>query len=141
MRHTFVMLVGATLLAGCASSTPGNPSALTGPTSIGANQEAGQALSLDQTHRHFDCIHPIVPVVVTASTNFAGLITTTIDDPAGCTLSPASQEAVTTPGSGGTKRATFTVNVIYGCTITFADKKGNTATLVTSYDASGSSCL
>jgi hypothetical protein len=141
MRQITLLIVGVSLLAGCANSPSGNGISVTGPSTITMNQVAGQALTVTPTSRHFDCLNPVVPVTVTASTNFAGPITAVRDNPEGCAISSGSEDAVVTPGSGGTKRATFIVTPTYGCTVTFTDKKGNTAKLVTSVDQSGGSCI
>jgi hypothetical protein len=141
MRQISLFIVGVSLLAGCTTSPSSSAVSVTGPSSLTLNQVSGQALTVEPTSRHFDCLNPVVPVTVTASTNFAGAITAVRDNPDGCLLSAASQDAVGTPGSGGTKRATFVVTPTWGCTVTFTDKKGNTATLRTSVDQSGSSCI
>jgi hypothetical protein len=141
MRHMSLLIVGVSLLAGCTNSPSATGMTVTGPSSLTLNQVSGQALTVDPTSRHFDCLNPVVPVTVTASTNFAGPITAVRDNPEGCHISSGSQDAVATPGSGGTKRATFVVTPTYGCTVTFTDKKGNTATLRTSVDQGGGSCI
>ena len=139
MRHTLLVLIGISTLAGCAASPGDGVRSLTGPTGVGAaSLVAGQQISVTPTFRLFGCFEPLVPVTVTATTNFAGLITTSIDNPNGCTVSPGSQEAVATPGNGGAKSAIFTITPTLGCTVTFTDKKGNTATAVTFVQDSGS---
>jgi hypothetical protein len=128
MRYRLVMLAVVSTFAGCANPS-GSVSSLTGPSGITAAQVAGQAISVVPATKHVGCFDEPVPFSVTASTNFAGAITATLDNPEGCTISSTSQDAVGTPGSGGTKSAIFTVTPTYGCTVTFTDKKGNAATM------------
>jgi hypothetical protein len=148
MRLLTPIVFAVFAMAGCA----GSPTASIAPTALGAAAGggstvaslAGQQISVDQAVVSVGCFFPSSGSF-TASTNFDGVITAVSDAPDRCTVSPASQEPVVTPGSGGTKRATFTVTAtnLRGCTVTVTDKKGHTATVIVApnYEASTSCFL
>src|SRR6266404_5244972 len=128
MRQLISVVLGCVSLAvlsPCAGSSTGSPAPTTvAATSTGSASASGQQISVDPTVLFLGCTPS--SGTVTASTNFAGAITAAVDSPNSCSVSPGSQDA---GGSGGTKRATFTITATNsnGCTVTFTDKKGNTA--------------
>ena len=122
--------VSLAAFAGCAGSSTGSPAApaALAAASGSAASVSGQQISVDPTALFLGC--PPSTGTVTASTNFAGVIAAAVDANH-CSVSPAQQDAVVTAGSGGAKRATFTVTATAGhsCNVTLTDKKGNTVTV------------
>jgi len=123
MKRLLIPATAIVLLAGCSNmSTPTRPSSIGGAVREGASAAKGgnPSITVEPTEV---VLCGTAPATVTATTNFAGTIIGSATP--GCLLTPGSAEATGDPGNGHS--ATFTVQGV-SCTLTFTDKKGNTAT-------------
>jgi hypothetical protein len=116
MRRIFKIAVITAVLLGCSERY--SPTAPVDRTVHSLGGVEGQQVTLTTAHS-----------TVIASTNYAGVLTAVTDGQ--CSVAPASQEAVVTPGSGGMHTATFVLGAdcAASCLVTVTDKKGNSATI------------
>jgi hypothetical protein len=135
-RLVIYVLSAGVFAAGCSNMSTGSPTQpSTIKLSIGGDvrqgfsaAKDGQQITVSPTELTF--CGPGQGTVV-ATTNFAGTIIASATP--GCLLTPGSAEATADPGNGHS--ATFTVQGI-SCTLTFVDRKGNTATATVSQSCS-----
>ena len=138
MKRLLFPAMAAVFLAGCSNMTsvsPTQPSTIKlsigGAVREGVSAAKSQQITVDPAEIVF-CGGGTA--TVTATTNFSGSIIASSTP--GCLLTPGITDTTVDPGNGHS--ATFTVGSNgASCTLTFIDRKGNTATATGSQSGDG----